>query len=130
VNRRRQGRDIWVALGVAYLVVVQMLVTGIALGAQAAPNPQAGLSTVICSFHETATTGPDGTGQPSDHAHLPACCVLGCSMFGPTVAPPPSIAGMLVPRQIARAPVFAFADQPPLAGERRSSGNPRAPPHV
>jgi hypothetical protein len=116
-------------LGVAYLVVVQMLVTGIALGAQAAPNPQAGLSTVICSFHETAAA-PDGTGQPSDHAHLPACCVLGCSMFGPSVAPPPALTGILVPRQIARVPIFAFAGQPPLAEERRTSGNPRAPPHV
>ncbi|MFC7399148.1 DUF2946 family protein [Chelatococcus sp. GCM10030263] len=127
MNRRRQGWDLWVALGVAYLVVVQMLVTGIALGAQAAPSRQ--LSTVICTFHGTATA-PDGTGQPPDHAHLPACCVLGCSMFGPTVAPPPAMASMLVPRQIARAPVFAFADQPPPPEERRTPGNPRAPPHV
>jgi hypothetical protein len=129
VSRRRQGWDVWVALGAAYLVVVQMLVTGIALGAQAAPSRQADLFTVICSFHGT-TAAPDGPGQSSDHAHLPACCVLGCSMFGPTVAPPPAIAGILVPRQIVREPVFALADQPPLAQERRTPGNPRAPPRV
>jgi hypothetical protein len=129
VKLQRKRRDLWVALGAAYLVLVQMLVTGIALGAEATPSRQAGLPTVICSFRGSSAV-PDGTGHPSGPAHLPECCTLGCSMFGPTVAPPPAMVSLPLSRQITQTPVVAFADQAPAPGERRTPGNPRAPPTV
>jgi len=129
VNLRRKRWDLWVALGAAYFLVVQILVTGIALGADAAPSRQAGLPTVICSFHGPSTA-PDGTGQPSGPAHLPDCCTLGCSMFGPAVAPPPAIASVSVARQVREAILAAPVDQTPPTTPRRTSGNPRAPPAV
>ncbi|AZO52069.1 MAG: DUF2946 domain-containing protein [Mesorhizobium sp.] len=108
-------------------VAILVLVLQSALGAFAAGPAAAQLDAfgnVICT-HEGATQLPS---SDPHQQHMPACCVLGCSMVSATHAPPPD-ASVLVRSLVLEAVVFA----PPAFthvdfARDRSPSNPRAPP--
>lgn len=77
------------ALVLAYLLVLQVLLVGLTQGLQAAPSENPGFLGIFCSTNVPA--GPDRPAVPGPAGHAD-CCVLGCQMFGPSVAPPPAAA--------------------------------------
>lgn len=71
------------ALAAAYLLAVQMVVAGFALGVQAAPAAD-GLHAILCTASGDSDEGPAGS--------LPSrfdCCTLGCAMLGGLGHPAP-----------------------------------------
>lgn len=102
MNIRRQAWSFTVALGAAYLLVLQLLLTGMAFGAHAAS--MIGSDMPICR-------GMEGSGTPVDERgsapRVPDCCQLACQTGslagGPTdtalvvLAPPSSTALYLAP---------------------------------
>jgi hypothetical protein len=114
-----------VALGAAYLLVLQLLLTGFALGSHAAPSLADSTPGVICLGIGTGGSTPDA---PTAPPHLPDCCQLGC-LLG-TALPPATVvavaaafppeavsSGFLPPTSVVRG------DQ-----GRRTPHNSRAPP--
>lgn len=106
----------------AYLLVLQAIVAGLAIGAQpVAADPFA----VICHTSDAA-----GSTEPEKrHIGFPKCCVAGCPMLGGGMAPPaaftptpPTAAGRLVSRMAAHGPAAPSSQRTP-----RST---RAPPTV
>ncbi|MFK8250143.1 DUF2946 family protein [Ancylobacter terrae] len=122
---RRQGWSFLVALGAAYLLVLQILLTGLALGTHATSSLDDASHGVICLEMGTGSSAPD---TPTAPPHLPDCCQLGC-LLG-TVLPPAAV--------VASATTFPAAATrshfPPLTsvarGDQgwRTPHNSRAPP--
>jgi hypothetical protein len=122
----RQRWRSWVALGAAYTLVVQALLTGLSIGVSAAPMPLDASGLVICSS-DVAKIIPNSSGQRPGRSHLPNCCVPGCSTFGPNAAPPAivSLPGLwMYGRPVAAALHRDRVDPRP----ERTPLNPRAPP--
>ncbi|WAC27002.1 DUF2946 family protein [Ancylobacter sp. SL191] len=84
---KRQGWSFVVALGAAYMLVLQLLLTGLALGTHAAPSLADSNNGVICLGTGTGGSTPDA---PTAPPHLPDCCQLGC-LLGTVLAPAPSV---------------------------------------
>ena len=113
-----------VALVAAYLLLLQSMLGAFAFGAGPNASQLDAFGNVICT-HEGATQLPGGNQSPS---HLPACCVLGCSMFSPAFAPPPD-AGLALGSLSFETVAFVFPAAIHLDFAReRSPSNPRAPP--
>ncbi|MFG1293036.1 hypothetical protein [Xanthobacter versatilis] len=118
----------WTAVAAAYLLVLQVLVTGIAGGVHAASFGLDPAATAMCGPSAHGGTAPADDGALPPHDSL-SCCVLGCSMLGPGAAPPPA------EWSLVRHPVMVVADAAyPSSREARrtvrgsSPGLPRAPP--
>jgi hypothetical protein len=120
--RSVRRRASWVALGAAYLLFVQAILGGLAIGASAAT-----LDPLSALCRADDGSGPVLPDQPADHPHLPDCCTTGCAMFGG--APVPAFVAVLlvphlaVPTEPAPLPLAPVATAP-----QRSPANPRAPP--
>jgi len=114
-----------IALGVAYLLVLQAIMSSLAAGAMAGSVGSA--MSDICSS-ESAATGHDGSGQRSHHAHLPPCCMPGCTMFGASAAPPPDAPSLVVPRIWAHAAIRPFARDRIDIRRAQTLRSPRGPP--
>jgi len=112
---RRIGWSLWVALAVAGLIAAQPLLGAAAL---AAAPPGA----VICGAQ-----APRGT--PSDPAHAPGCCLIGCPMYAPLAAPPDG-AGLDARQPSPVAPAAMGADKGLILSPERSQRHPRAPPRM
>ncbi len=122
---KRQGWSFVVALGAAYLLVLQLLLTGLALGTHAAPSLADSTNGVICLGTGTGGSTPDA---PTAPPHLPDCCQLGCLM-GTVLAPATAVA------VAAAFPSEAVSSSflPPTSVVRGDEGwrtprNSRAPP--
>ena len=126
---RGRGWSFIAALGVAYVLVLQLLFTGIATGSQASlqadahagftPFDPAGL---IC------LNAPDGTDAPTAPAQLPDCCQLGCQMGAVMLL---AASGTDGARLAPPSTLVRFALTPADAGtgkDRRRPQNSRAPP--
>ncbi len=111
----------WTAVAAAYLLVLQMLVVGLATPAFALES-----AGILCQ--SAATADSDGSQSPSGTASAD-CCVLGCPMFGPSVAPPPHLAVVLPGRVWGVAPLRGTAL---ILGEGlgSSTSRARAPPSL
>ncbi|TIN30115.1 MAG: hypothetical protein E5Y31_09040 [Mesorhizobium sp.] len=113
-----------VALVAAYLLLLQSTLGAFAFGAGPNASQLDAFGNVICT-HEGATQLPGGNQPPS---HLPACCVLGCSMVSAAFAPPPD-AGLALGSPSVETVAFLFPAAIHLDFAReRSPSNPRAPP--
>ena len=79
---------------------------------------------VICT-HEGAVQPP---GSDPHQQHMPACCMLGCSMVSAAYAPPPGV-GIAPASPSFETVAFALpAVRHPDVTRERSPANPRAPP--
>ena len=125
-NRRRRLRP-WIALGVVYLLVFQAVMFGLAAGAMAG-SVGAAISDICGS--EDATTGHDGSGQQPRHAHLPPCCMPGCTMFGASAAPPPAAPSLVVARISTHAAIRPFARDRIDIRRAQTLPSPRGPPRA
>jgi len=112
---RRIGWSLWVALAAAGLIAAQPLP-----GAAASGVAQPGA--VICGAQAPR-------GIPSDHAHAPGCCLIGCPMHAPLAAPP-AVAGSDARQPSPLAPAAMGADRSFALSPERSQRQPRAPPRM
>ncbi|MGO1080298.1 DUF2946 family protein [Inquilinus sp. CA228] len=120
--RSARRRASWVALGAAYLLFVQAILGGLAIGASAAP-----LDPLSALCRTDDGSGPILPDQPAGHPHLPDCCTTGCSMF--SGAPVPTfVAVLLVPHLAGPTEPAPLPVAPASAAPQRSPANPRAPP--
>lgn len=126
-TERHTLRRMVMALAVAYLVVLQALLGGIASGAHAAGSVDgfgAGtLGQVICRGAQPAPASPT---EPA--SHTPDCCTTGCLMSVGTALPPAVGA-----TPVARPAAVTISVRPPFAdvvpvGVAHSPRNARAPP--
>ena len=122
----RSGWRTWVALAACYLLVVQAMVAGLSVTGHAAQIAGGPFASVVCT-PEGARPAPGGGRVPAGQHHM-GCCLIGCSVTGPTVAPPPAIIAALaaptteaVRLEIVRAGAVAV-------GQRWSPRSARAPP--
>lgn len=105
----------------AYLLVLQATLAGLTIGATAAPSDVFGQ--VIC-----ATQGANTPDAPGQAPHKASCCMIGCAMFGPGVAPPPD-AVRLTDADLVERSVGAPPSTPTLRrAVDRTPRNSRAPP--
>jgi len=122
----RQGLSAEATLFVAFMLAIQVLFSGLSLGARAAAADAGAFSHILCSVDGPRIAADAPTdGQPS--SHFIDCCTFGCSLAGGAapVAPDDDIA--LLNRRLTGtkpAPVLSF---PALHAERKPQ-NPRAPP--
>ncbi|PTE08335.1 DUF2946 family protein [Mesorhizobium helmanticense] len=114
------------ALVAAYLLVLQSALGAFAFGLSPAASQLDAFGNVICT-HDGAAELPGGDPH---RQHMPACCMLGCSMVSAAHAPPPDAAALarsLVFEAVAFVlPAFRHLD----FARARSPSNPRAPPVV
>ncbi len=115
------------ALVVAYLLVFQLLILGVAVGAQASVVGSAGADGILCT-----ASGAHSSDAPTedDRGHIGQCCTVGCPMLGglglaPPLLSPGGPADFAFVTRLA-APQAACPD-PKRAG---SSFSARAPPAV
>jgi len=123
--KTRHGKASLVALGAAVVLVLQLFLAGWSSAAMASAPVLDAFGNPIC------TDGTDATGtggSPSAPAHMPDCCLSGCSA---TAAPfaMPDLAVASVARPL---PVFGPALQIPApivaAAPDHDPGSPRGPP--
>ncbi|MFG1372932.1 hypothetical protein V5F32_12225 [Xanthobacter oligotrophicus] len=118
----------WTAVAAAYLLVLQVLVTGIAGGAHAASFGLDPIATAMCGPSAHGAMVPPDDGALPPHQSL-SCCVLGCSMFGPDAAPPPAAWNLVRhPVLVVADTVFAWPRAVRRSAHGASPGLPRAPP--
>lgn len=124
-RRRRHGT--WVAFVVAYMLVLQSVLTAFTTGAMASPLPLDAFGGIICASHGATDLPGDGS---SDHHKPPDCCITGCSML--SGAPTPHGLDDLLFAGMLRESIVAFHehDSPTLRLSEGRSGNPRAPPAI
>jgi hypothetical protein len=125
----RQGWRRAAAVAAAYLLVLQAVLTGLALGAHTDSSGRGAFVAIICS-----TAGPgagdDHSGRPFEHSDWITCCVLGCGMSGLGLAPPPAGAGA-APIPPAEAIALRWFPRAHVGrGFERSPRNTRAPPQA
>jgi hypothetical protein len=123
----RHGWRSWLAIGAAYLLVVQVLVTGVSMGISAAPMSLDVSGLTICG-DSVSDHSPDGSGQKPDKTHLPSCCTLGCSMFGPSIAPPPALVSFSGMEMYGREIAARFRHDRVDARVQQTPHKPRGPP--
>jgi len=123
-HQRPQARR-WVALGAAYLLVLQAIISGISAGAATA-TAGAAVPAICSSAH--ATTGPGGSGPQPDRSHHPPCCVLGCNLSGPSAATPPGVASLPAPRATVGVAALPVRRDPVDLRREHRRPSPRGPP--
>ena len=101
----RPGSNRWTAKLAALLFVVQMLLLGFSMGANASPMPRDQFGNVICSSMG-GESGHEGTGD--HHAGPVDCCTLGCSVAAGALAPPPPFASLLLSQPLVRSVPFVL----------------------
>ncbi|MGO4738554.1 hypothetical protein AB4099_18540 [Bosea sp. 2KB_26] len=125
--RQRAETSRWVAVAVAYLLVLQVVLTGLASGANAASIAfDRTLAITLCS--PSAASPGDTTDRGTAQHDLMSGCALGCSHS--THADVPSAIGYLpvVYRIVDRNAFIRRLDAPHGFVAGRSPANPRAPP--
>lgn len=112
------------ALVAAYLLVLQSVLGAFAFGLGPDASQRDAFGNVICT-QEGAAELPGGDPH---RQHMPACCMLGCSLASSVHAPPPAAAALarsVVFEAVAFVlPAFRHLD----FARDRSPSNPRAPP--
>lgn len=121
-------RRMALALAVAYLVVLQTLLGGLASGAHAANGVALdAFGQVLCvGAHNASSSAPSSPDEPAHHT--PDCCTTGCQMSAGAGLPPPASislgapsAAVLLRKVVPRSVAVAL-------GVERSPRHTRAPP--
>ncbi|MFD1703078.1 hypothetical protein ACFSCV_08680 [Methylopila henanensis] len=105
----------------AYLLVIQAALGGVAIGSLPVAAAEAAL--VDCISAHSSNHAP-----AKGHGALPGCCVAACQLHGGSSAPPPSFATAPVSGdvQLVRTPAEARAAAPVIL--ERSPRSTRGPP--
>lgn len=121
----RKGWRPLVALAASWLLVLQVLLTGLTVAGHAIPAGAEGFAAAICTA-DGIRPAPGHPDAPADRHDL-TCCLIGCSATVTGAAPPPAAAiAFRIAATAARA-APAPADRA-IAGLRFSPSSARAPP--
>lgn len=123
----KRGNTVWsfaAALCVAYLLVLQLVLSGVALGAHAAPDSQDHAGLVLC---QGAAGGEGVPFAPTPPPHWPDCCQLVCQM-GSVDLPVATGAAPLPPPAALETNAGLARDLTPAGPPARCAHPSRAPP--
>lgn len=125
--RFRAGKAGFMVTGilVAYLLVLQALVGGIALGTHAAMGVALGPGGEIICFN-----GGSSDGQKDPAGHLPDCCTTGCRIAAVSSLPPPEPVSFAAPLAFQPTILAVLRAERMPDGTGRRPHNARAPPIV
>lgn len=104
LKTRREGSNGWTAKLAAWLFLVQMLLGGFSMGADAQAMPRDQFGNVICTAGEAGWMHGGGE-EPGHHSGILDCCALGCGMAGADRAP--AAPDVSVPADLAEAAPMA-----------------------
>ncbi|MDR6951642.1 hypothetical protein J2X65_000991 [Ancylobacter sp. 3268] len=122
-NRAPQMSLMAAAILAAYLLVLQTVLGGLAMGAHAGMGVALGpAGEVICL---NATT-PDG--QQDSAGHLPDCCTANCRIGALASLPPPELAPIPAPLALPAITLAGPRVDAPSTGTAHLPHNARAPP--
>ncbi|CAA0097214.1 Uncharacterised protein [Starkeya nomas] len=117
-------RQMALALAVAYLVVLQTLLGGLASGAHAASGVALdAFGQVLCVGAHNAPSSPD---EPAHHT--PDCCTTGCQMSAGAGLPPPASISLAAPSAAVLLRKVVPRSAAVALGVERSPRHTRAPP--
>jgi len=108
----------------ACVLLLQSTLGAFAFGTAPDASQLDAFGNVICT-HEGAVKLPGG--DPHQQ-HMPACCMLGCSMASVAYAPPPGAGIALVSLSFETVVFVLPSVRHPDVTRERSPANPRAPP--
>ena len=108
----------------ACVLLLQSTLGALAFGTAPDASQLDAFGNVICS-HEGAVQLPGG--DPHQQ-HMPACCMLGCSMASVAYAPPPGVGLVQVSLSFETVAFVLASVRHPDVTRERSPANPRAPP--
>lgn len=120
----KTGWSFAAALCVAYLLVLQLVLSGVALGAHAAADSHGQAGIVLC---QGAGGGEPVPFAPAPVPPWPDCCQLVCQMGGASLPVADSVAPMAAPVASA-APFRLVRDSSPAGPPSRRANPSRAPP--
>lgn len=124
MNRPRRRWGMVAALAAAYLLVLQSVAAAFAMGMGPDNAALDRFGNVICA-QGFASELPAGDQHGK---HMPACCMLGCSVASSALGAPPDLVSIDAGLSFQTV-VFLPVKSAPVALRRdRSSANPRAPP--
>lgn len=122
----RQGLSAEVTLFVAFMLAIQLLFSGLSLGARAASAEPGAFSHILCSVDGAGITADaPADGQPL--SHFVDCCTFGCSMAGGAAVVGPDDDIALLNRRLTGTKSATALSLPVVHAERKPQ-NPRAPP--
>ena len=124
MNIRRQRWSITAAFVAACVLLLQSTLGAFAFGTAPDASQLDAFGNVICT-HEGAVQLPGG--DPHQQ-HMPACCMLGCSMASVAYAPPPGVGLVQVSLSFETVAFVLASVRHPDVTRERSPANPRAPP--
>ena len=108
----------------ACVLLLQSTLGAFAFGTAPDASQLDAFGNVICT-HEGAVQLPGG--DPHQQ-HMPACCMLGCSMAPVAYAPPPGVGIGPVSLSFETVAFVLASVRHPDVTRERSPANPRAPP--
>ncbi|MGA0563591.1 hypothetical protein ACO2RV_14190 [Ancylobacter sp. VNQ12] len=121
---RNTLRRMAMALAVAYLVVLQALLGGLASGAHAGSLASVdAFGQVLCLGVQTGPASPDDPAH-----HTPDCCATGCQTSVGTALPPPAGTLLAAPSAVDHAQPLLPRPVVLASGVERSPRHTRAPP--
>jgi len=124
LNIRRKRWSITAAFVAACVLLLQSTLGAFAFGTAPDASQLDAFGNVICT-HEGAVQLPGG--DPHQQ-HMPACCMLGCSMASVAYAPPPGVGLVQVSLSFETVAFVLASVRHPDVTRERSPANPRAPP--
>jgi len=124
LNIRRKRWSITAAFVAACVLLLQSTLGAFAFGTAPDASQLDAFGNVICT-HEGAVPLPGG--DPHQQ-HMPACCMLGCSMASVAYAPPPGVGLVQVSLSFETVAFVLASVRHPDVTRERSPANPRAPP--
>lgn len=124
MNIRRKRWSITAAFVAACVLLLQSTLGAFAFGTAPDASQLDAFGNVICT-HEGAVPLPGG--DPHQQ-HMPACCMLGCSMASVAYAPPPGVGLVQVSLSFETVAFVLASVRHPDVTRERSPANPRAPP--
>ena len=124
MNIRRKRWSITAAFVAACVLLLQSTLGAFAFGTAPDASQLDAFGNVICT-HEGAVQLPGG--DPHQQ-HMPACCMLGCSMASVAYAPPPGVGLVQVSLSFETVAFVLASVRHPDVTRERSPANPRAPP--
>lgn len=128
VNTEGGKGSLRVALAAALLLVVQSLISAVAIGASAAAPLDLYGNPLCIAGVAGGGEGGSGVGGGHGHAKLPDCCTLGCPMVSGASGGPLPVAPWLAAPLAAPLGTAGSDYATGLSTRRHEPGNPRAPP--
>lgn len=125
MQRRRAGV---VGILAAYLLVLQALIGGLAMGQHAAMGVGLGPNGEVICVNAPPGAEHSAPSGPASSGHMQDCCTSACRIALSTVLPPPAPAALPVRFAARLERAAALPGDATLEAGRRSAHHPRAPP--